>query len=100
MNGSIRTILFLLFLANCGASPAPEFFGATRHDVRRDGRDYVIFRKESRVEIIRLGRVKNGDHHKVRATMIALIPDVTGCEINEKSLQGDSGEMRGSLICE
>lgn len=99
MNGSIPLIFPLLFLANCGASPAPEFFGATRHQVTRDGHDYVIFQKDEAFEIIRLGYVRRGQHQNIRATMIDLVPQVTGCKINEKSLQGDSGEMRGKLIC-
>lgn len=99
MNGSIPLIIPLLFLANCGASPAPEFFGATRHQVTKDGRDYVIFQKENAFEIIRLGYLPRGQHQEIRATMIELVPKVTGCKINEKSLQGDSGEMRGRLIC-
>lgn len=99
MNGSIPLIIPLLFLANCGASPAPAFFGATRHQVTLDGRDYVIFQKDQTFEIIRLGHARRGQHEAIRATMLGLVPEVTGCKINEKSVQGDSGEMRGRLIC-
>ena len=31
--------------------------------------------------------------------MIALIPQVTGCTLNETTLTGDSGEMRASIRC-
>ena len=89
----------LLFLAACGASPAPEFLGATRTDVNLNGRDYTVFQKGERVEVIRLGYAARGEHQAIRATMIALIPEVTGCKIYEKSLQGDSGEMRGTIRC-
>ena len=34
-----------------------------------------------------------------RATMIELIPRVTGCKLRDSTLQGDSGEMRGSIDC-
>ena len=91
--------LFPLILAACGAQPAPEFFNATRTDVTRDGRQYTVFQTETRVEVIRLGYASNGDHQQIRAQMIALIPEITGCTLNERSLQGDSGEMRGSIRC-
>ncbi len=92
---------FLLpfLLAACGASPAPEFFGATRSEVTVDGRDYVVLQKSERVEVIRLGYARRGEHQAIRATMIELIPTVTGCTLRESTLTGDSGEMRGSLNC-
>ncbi|HLQ18931.1 MAG TPA: hypothetical protein VK146_08120 [Tabrizicola sp.] len=89
----------LVFLAACGASPAPEFFGATRTDVTVNGRDYTVFQKGERVEVIRLGYATRGGHQEIRATMIELIPRVTGCKLRDSTLQGDSGEMRGSLSC-
>lgn len=89
----------LLLLAACGAQPAPEFFAATRSDVTRDGRQYTVFHTEKRVEVIRLGHARRGQHQALRAQMIALIPEVTGCKLIESSLQGDSGEMRGSIRC-
>jgi hypothetical protein len=93
-------ILAPFLLAACGASPAVEFMGAaTRTDVVRDGRSYTVFQKENRVEVIRLGYAARGSHQAIRATMIALIPEVTGCKLVESSLQGDSGEMRGSVRC-
>lgn len=92
-------VVMAALLAACGASPAPEFFGATRTDVQRDGRSYVVFQKGNRVEVVRLGYARLGQHHEIRAQMVALIPDVTGCALVETSLQGDSGEMRGSLRC-
>lgn len=89
----------LIFLAACGASPAPEFFGAARTDVNLNGRDYTVFQKGERVEVIRLGYATRGEHQEIRATMIELIPRVTGCRLREDTLEGDSGEMRGSLDC-
>lgn len=95
----MRALLFLLLLTACGAQPAPEFFGAQRSDVTRDGRQYTVFYTEKRVEVIRLGYARRGGHQAIRATMIALVPEVTGCRLVETSLQGDSGEMRGSIRC-
>jgi hypothetical protein len=95
----MRTLIPLIFLAACGASPAPEFMNATRTDISINGRSYTVFQKGERVEVIRLGYARRGEHQAIRATMIELIPQVTGCKLRESSLQGDSGEMRGSLNC-
>lgn len=88
-----------LLLAACGAQPAPEFFNAQRADITRDARQYTVFYTEKRVEVIRKGYARSGEHQAIRADMIALIPEVTGCKLLESSLQGDSGEMRGSIRC-
>ncbi len=92
-------ILIVAVLAGCGAQPAPEFFAANRADVTRDGRSYTVFHTDKRVEVIRLGYAGRGQHQAIRATMIGLIPEVTGCKLVESTLQGDSGEMRGSIRC-
>ncbi len=95
----MKRLIPLVFLAACGASPAVEFMGATRSDVTREGRNYTVFQKDNRVEVIRLGYATRGEHQAIRAAMIDLIPEVTGCKLVVTSLQGDSGEMRGSLRC-
>jgi hypothetical protein len=89
----------MLFLSACGAQPHPEFFSAERVDVTRNGRDYTVFFTTNRVEVIRLGYARSGEHEQIRATMIGLIPEVTGCRVVESTLDGDSGEMRGSISC-
>lgn len=95
----MKALVPLLFLIACGASPAPEFLGAKRTDVTLNGRDYTVFHKGERVEVIRLGHAQRGEHQQIRVTMIELIPRVTGCKLRENTLTGDSGEMRGSLNC-
>jgi hypothetical protein len=89
----------LLCLGACDASPAPEFLGARKVEVARDGRAYTVWFTDSRVEVVRHGWAARGEHQAIRATMIALIPEVTGCTLNGRTLQGDSGEMRGSIRC-
>jgi len=95
----MKTLFLLLALAACGAQPAPQMWGAERSDVSRGGRDYVVFQKGSQVEIIRLGWASRGQHQQIRADMIALIPQVTGCRLAPSTLKGDSGEMRGRMAC-
>ena len=95
----MKHLFLILLLAACGAQPAPEFFAAKRVDAIRDGRSYTVFYTDKRVEVIRLGYARRGEHQAIRAAMIALIPEVTGCKLVESTLQGDSGEMRGSIRC-
>lgn len=95
----MRTLALILTLSACGAQPAPQFFGADRTDVIRDGRKYTVYQKGNAVEVIRLGYARRGEHQGIRATMMDLIPEVTGCSLIASSLQGDSGEMRGRLRC-
>lgn len=95
----MRILLILVFLAACGAQPAPEFFSAQRAEVTRNGRQYSVFFTENRVEVIRHGYAARGEHQAIRAEMITLIPEVTGCSLRPASLKGDSGEMRGSIRC-
>lgn len=95
----ILSLFLFLCLASCGAQPAPHMFGAERIEASRGGRDYVVFKKGDRVEVIRLGWANPGEHQAIRATMIALIPEVTGCKLRPATLEGDSGEMRGRISC-
>lgn len=92
-------MILLVLLGACGAQPTSMMFGATRSEVMRDGRQYVVFQKENQVEIIRLGYARRGDREGIRAAMVALIPEVTGCRLIEGSLHGDSSEARGKLRC-
>lgn len=93
------SLALFLALAACGAQPAPQMWGASRTDVTREGRKYAVFQKGKQVEIIRLGWAARGEHQAIRATMIDLIQEVTGCRLVESTLQGDSGEMRGRVAC-
>lgn len=95
----MRMLLPLLLLAACGAQPTPTMFGATRTDVTREGRQYAVFQKDRRIEVIRLGYARRGEHQGIRATMIEVVETTTGCAIIPTSLQGDSGEMRGFVTC-
>ena len=95
----MKRLIPLIFLAACSAQPTPLMMGAQRLEATRNNRQYVVFKKEKTVEIIRLGYARRGEHQAIRADMIALIPEMTGCNLTESSLQGDSGEMRGRITC-
>jgi len=93
----MRALILALLLAACGAQPNPLLRGASRTEVSRDGRQYVVFATDKLVEVIRLGYAHRGEHEAIRATMISLISEVTGCRVVPSSLKGDSGEMHGRL---
>ena len=95
----MKRLIPLILLAACGAQPTPSMMGAQRIEATRNNRQYVVFKQGNSVEIIRLGYARRDEHQAIRAQMIALIPEITGCRLNEASLQGDSGEMRGSIRC-
>ncbi len=56
------------------------------------GRQYVVYQKGERVEIIRLGYAGRGEHQAIRATMIALAEEVTGCKLKEKSCRATAAK--------
>jgi hypothetical protein len=94
----MRILLLLLLLTGCD-SPTPLMRGAERHEVVRNGREYVVYQTEDSVEVIRLGYARRGEHMGIRADMLDMIPIVTGCRLDESSVRGDSGEIRGRLRC-
>ncbi len=93
----------LLLLAAC-ASPAPEFFGAVRHDIRLGGIDFVVFRKGAEVEVIRMGYLSRARRVAVPALMMQAAEQVTGCAAVADSLRtripGDTGEARITMDCD
>ena len=95
----MKRLFALLILTGCEAQPTPLMIGSQRVDVTRDGRQYTVFYTEKAVEVIRLGYATGDEHAGIRATMIALIPEVTHCKLTESTLTGDSGEMRGAISC-
>lgn len=92
----------LLVLLSC-ASPAPEFFGAARHDLTLDGIAFTVFWKGERAEVIRHGWLPRADRARVPALMIRAARQATGCAVEAGSvatlLPGDSGEARMDLDC-
>ncbi|WP_323008987.1 hypothetical protein [Paracoccus sp. (in: a-proteobacteria)] len=96
-------ILFLvLFLSAC-ASPAPQFFGATRHDITLDGIRFVVFHDGAQAEVIRLGYLNRRARASVPELMAVAAEQTTGCKVIANSLRsripGDTGEARLSLRC-
>ena len=95
----ILCLVLAVALAACGAQPAPLMMGGARHETNIEGRDYVLYKKGNQVEVIRLGWADPGEHRRIRATMIELVPWLTGCDVVPSTVQGDSGEMRARVTC-
>lgn len=99
----MKRLLPLLFLAACGASPAPQFFGATRSAVTLGGIDFVVFQQDDRAEVVRLGYLTPAQRGPVPALMEQAAAQATGCKVVPGSmvtgLPGDTGEARFRLRC-
>ncbi|MBC7137872.1 MAG: hypothetical protein H5U17_03825 [Defluviimonas sp.] len=99
----MRPLLLLCPLLAACASPAPQFFGAARHDITLSGIDFAVFQKEDRAEVIRLGYLSRPARAAVPALMVAAAERSTGCRVIPGSvvtgLPGDTGEARMDLDC-
>lgn len=103
-----RSSLFMcLFLIGCGASPAPQFMGAIRHDMTLDGIGFTVFVKADKAEVIRLGYLSRSDRNRVPPLMVRAAEVASGCKVagpagglyRSPSLPGDTGEQRFQLDC-
>ncbi|WP_199257548.1 hypothetical protein [Paracoccus binzhouensis] len=99
----MRVILLLVFLLSACASPAPQFLGATRHDITLDGIRFAVFQKPDEAEVIRLGYLTRRERAAVPELMVIAAERTTGCRVIPNSLRsripGDTGEARLSLRC-
>ena len=95
-------LLPLFLLAAC-ASPAPQFFGAVRHDLTLDGIRFAVFHKDDRAEVVRLGYLTRAERAPVQALMVRAAEQATGCRVRPATfttaLPGDTGEARMALDC-
>ena len=99
----MRVFALILLLAACGASPAPQFFGADRHEVQAGGIDFVVFQRGDQAEVVRLGYLRRAERAPVPALMEQAAAMATGCKVVPGSmvtgLPGDTGEAKFDLIC-
>ncbi len=99
----MRLVLALLLLAACGASPAPDMFGALRSEVTRGGMDFVVFQQGSAVEVVRMGYLSRPQRRAVPALMAEAAEVATGCRVIANSMTtkipGDTGVARFALDC-
>ncbi|MGL4280356.1 MAG: hypothetical protein ACRCS0_08325 [Albidovulum sp.] len=97
-----RFMPLLLLLAAC-ATPAPDFFGAARHDVTRGGIDFVVYQRDDEVEVVRMGYLKRAARAAVPRLMEEAAAEATGCRVIPGSMRtkipGDTGVARFDLDC-
>ena len=104
---SRATLFICLLLIGCGASPAPQFFGAIRHDMTLDGIGFTVFVKADKAEVIRLGYLSRSARDRVPPLMVRAAELASGCKVagpaeglyRSPSLPGDTGEARFQLAC-
>ncbi len=106
----VRSLFLLLLLSACGASPAPQFFGAERREVTLEGIEFVVFLKDDAAEVVRMGYLTRKARDRVPPLMIRAAEMVSGCEVvgplrggwggRSPALPGgDTGEARFELSC-
>lgn len=94
--------LALALLAAC-ASPAPEFFGAARHEIALEGVRFVVLHKGNAAEVIRMGYLSRDERAPIPGLMLRAVEETTLCRVLPGSvvtaLPGDTGEARMRLSC-
>lgn len=99
----MRPIPLILLLMGC-ATPAPDYFGALRHEVTVDGLRFVVYHKAYEAEVIRMGYLTRPQRDAVPPLMYRAAELATGCRAVPDSLRtrlpGDTGEGRVTLRCE
>jgi len=96
-------VAVLPFLAACGASPAPDMFGARRTEMTKGGMNFVVFQQGSEVEVVRMGYLTRPERARVPALMAKAAEDATECAVIANSMvtkiPGDTGVARFALDC-
>ena len=73
------------------------------HDITLGGINFVVFHKDTRAEVVRLGYLKRRDRLPVPQLMEQAVEQTTGCKPIPGSmvtgLPGDTGEARFRLNC-
>lgn len=97
-----RLLPLLLLLAAC-VSPAPDFFGAARHEVTRGGIGFVVFQRADQVEVVRTGYLSRAARGPVPLLMAEAAEAATGCRVLPGSMRtripGDTGVARFDIDC-
>lgn len=78
-------------------------FGAVRSEVTVQGIRFVVFRKDNRAEVVRMGYLTRAERAPVPGLMLQAVEQATGCRARAGSvttgLPGDTGEARMALDC-
>ena len=98
----MRLFVMFILLSAC-VSPAPDFFGAARHEVNKGGIDFVVYQKGSTAEVVRLGYLTRAQRAPVPRLMAEAAAEATRCRVIPNSMRtkipGDTGVARFDLDC-
>ena len=98
--GPMKALLpLLLLLVACANSPSPRLLGATRAETIVEGRTFVVYRKDTIAEVVRLGWATMEERQGMRERMILAAEQATGCTANQASAEGDDGELKVRIRC-
>lgn len=93
----------MLLLVSACATSSPDMFGGDRHEISLDGLDFVVFRKETEAEVVRMGYLTRPQRAGVPALMARAAALATGCRVIPDSMvtriPGDTGVARFDLDC-
>ena len=77
--------------------------GGTRQAVTVEGMDFIVFRKNDRIEIVRMGNLSHPQRDRVPALMVRAGDQVTRCRVLADSIKtrlpGDTGVAQFDLVC-
>lgn len=95
-------LLVIALLAGC-ASAGHEYWRTARQTVVIDARSYDVFARRDtvppRVQVIRRGYARRGEHAAILLAMVQAAEQATGCVVRPGSAVGDSGVMNARLRC-
>ena len=94
----MRFVLIPLLILLAACAPKPLMIGGARHETAIDGQTYTLYRQRNRAEVVRSGPPV-ADHREIRATMRAVVPWLSGCDLGAWRVDAASETLRGTLIC-
>lgn len=94
----MRFVLIPLLLLLAACAPKPLMIGGARHETTVDGQTYTLYRQRDWVQVVRSGPPP-ADHREIRATMRAVVPWLTGCDLGAWRVDAPSETLRGNISC-
>ena len=98
----LMIVPLMVLLVAC-ESPAPQMFGAQKHEIVLGGIRFVVFEKAGRAEVLRMGYLRRPERAVVPELMIDAVERATGCRVQRDTvvtgLPGDTGEARMAISC-
>lgn len=94
----LAALPLLIGLASC-SSPSPEYLGSSLGLVEINGRQFNVYARDDRAQLIRMNREWGADAESVVQDAIRAAEQATGCRVKEGSAEGDVAIIEVDLIC-